>query len=113
MKANEIYSDKLLAGKRTYFFDIKKSEQDDLYLGVSESKKTGNGFERHGILVFEENIKEFIGAFLKLLTRFEELKEPKPTVDKTYSVEEIRKSYSKAYLPWTIEDDQEAKTSFF
>ena len=40
MADNEIYSDKITKGTRTYFFDIKKSENGDLYLKISESKKT-------------------------------------------------------------------------
>ncbi len=47
MADNEIYSDKITKGTRTYFFDIKKSENGDLYLKISESKKTSDGFEHY------------------------------------------------------------------
>ncbi len=112
MEENEIYSYKLIKGNRTYFFDIKKSAQGDLYFKVSESKKTENGFERHGIVVFEENIKDFVEGFIKLLTKLTELKEPKPIDGKAYSVEKIRKFNKKAYYPWTIEDDQKLELLF-
>ena len=59
MNDKEIYSDKITKGKRTYFFDIKKSEQGDLYLKVSESKKTSSGFEHYRLMVFEEDIQDF------------------------------------------------------
>jgi hypothetical protein len=112
MNKNEIYTDKLTKGKRTYFFDISKSEQGDLYLKVSESKKTENGFEHHRLIVFEEDIKDFGEVFQKTLTKFKELKEPKQTEGKAYSVEKIREAHKQAYLPWTPEDDSKLELLF-
>jgi DNA-directed RNA polymerase specialized sigma24 family protein len=112
MKGNEIYSDKITKGRRTYFFDINKSEKGDLYLKVSESKKTENGFEHHRLIVFEEDIKDFSEAFEKALTKFKEIKEPKQTDDKAYSVEKIREAHQQAYLPWTPEDDSKLELLF-
>ena len=65
MAENEIYSDKITKGSRTYFFDIKKSEKGDLYLKVSESKKTENGYEHHRLMVFDEDLKDFVEALKK------------------------------------------------
>ena len=45
MKDKEIYSNKITNGNRTYFFEIKKSENGDFYLKISESMKTSSGFE--------------------------------------------------------------------
>lgn len=110
--SKDLYSDKLTKGRRTYFFDISKSEKDDLYLKVSESKKTESGFEHHRIIVFEEDIKDFTEAFQKVLTKFKELKEPKQTDGKAYSVEKIREAHKQAYLPWTPEDDSKLELLF-
>lgn len=112
MADNEIYSDKITKGSRTYFFDIKKSEKGDLYLKVSESKKTENGYEHHRLMVFDEDLKDFVEALKKSLTKFKELKEPKPTDGKTYSVEKIRETHKQAYLPWTAEDDNKLELLF-
>ena len=62
MSDNEIYSDRITKGSRTYFFDIKKSEKGALYLKISESKKTGGGFEHHRLMVFDEDLKDFVEA---------------------------------------------------
>jgi len=35
----EIYSRPVRAGKRTYFFDVKSTKGEDLYLTITESKK--------------------------------------------------------------------------
>jgi hypothetical protein len=45
MKDKEIYSKKISNGNRTYFFEIKKSENGNFYLKISESMKTSSGFE--------------------------------------------------------------------
>lgn len=112
MSNKDLYSDKLTKGRRTYFFDINKSEKGDLYLKVSESKKTESGFEHHRLIVFEEDIKDFSEAFQKALTKFTELKEPKQTDSKAYSVEKIREAHKQAYLPWTPEDDSKLELLF-
>ena len=108
----ELYSDKLKVGNRTYFFDIKKSENGDLYLKISESKKTGDDFEHHRLMIFDEGLKDFVEALKKSLTKFKELKESKQTDGKTYSVEKIRETHQQAYLPWTEEDDNKLELLF-
>ena len=37
---NEIYSNAVRAGRRTYFFDVKATRGNDLYLTLTESKKS-------------------------------------------------------------------------
>ena len=110
MADNEIYSDKITKGSRTYFFDIKKSEKGDLYLKISESKKTQSGYEHHRLMVYNEDLKDFVEALKKSLTKFKELKEPKD--GKTYSVEKIRETHQQAYSPWTAEDDNKLELLF-
>lgn len=112
MNNKEIHSEKITKGSRTYFFDIKKSEKDDLYLKISESKKTGSGFEHHQLLIFDEDLKDFIETLKKTLTKFKELKQPKETEVKAYSVEKIRETHKQAYLPWTNEDDNKLELLF-
>jgi hypothetical protein len=107
MHDNEIYSDKITKGSRTYFFDIKKSEKGDLYLKISESKKTESGYEHHRLMIFDEDFNDFVEALKKSLTKFKQLKDPK-----TYSVEEIRETHGQAYLPWTAEDDNKLEILF-
>lgn len=109
MSNKGIYSDKLTKGRRTYFFDINKSEKGDLFLKVSESKKTDNGFEHHRLIVFEEDMKDFVEAFRKVLTKFKELKQ---TDGKAYSVDKIREQHQQAYFPWTAEDDNKLELLF-
>ena len=60
----EIYSKAVRAGKRTYFFDVKSTRRDELYLTITESKKRfeqdGNfHFEKHKIFLYKEDFDKF------------------------------------------------------
>lgn len=111
MNKNELHTDKITKGNRTYFFDIKKSDKDDLYLTISENKKTDNGWERHKVMIFEEDLKDFVDTLKNSLTKFKELQQPQ-TENKKYSVEKIRKTHKQAYQPWTQEDDEKLELLF-
>lgn len=46
--------------KRTYFFNLKENRTGDLYLTIVESKRHGESdFERHQVVVFEEDFDKF------------------------------------------------------
>lgn len=60
---NEIYSKVVRAGKRTYFFDVKSTKGNDLYLTVTESKKTfidgREMYQKHKIFLYKEDFEKF------------------------------------------------------
>lgn len=47
--------------RRTYFFNVKENRNNDVFVTVVESKKSGEGevFDRHQIVVFEEDLRLF------------------------------------------------------
>ncbi len=63
---NEIFSKRVKAGKRTYFFDVKATKSDDYYLTITESKRVHRGeevsFEKHKIFLYKEDFSKFVGA---------------------------------------------------
>ncbi len=68
-KANsrdEIFSTKVKAGKRTYFFDVKSTRSNDYYLTITESKKRfkddGFTYEKHKIFLYKEDFNKFLEA---------------------------------------------------
>ena len=62
----EVFSTRANSDKRTYFFNVKENRHGDLFLNIVESKKHGEeGFERHSVMVFEEDIEEFVESFQK------------------------------------------------
>jgi len=57
----EVFSTKTTTGKRTYFFNIKENRHGDLFLNMVESKKQlDSSFERHSMVVFEEDLETFM-----------------------------------------------------
>lgn len=63
---DEIFSTKVKAGKRTYFFDVKATRSNDYYLTITESKKRfkedGFTYEKHKIFLYKEDFNKFIAA---------------------------------------------------
>lgn len=75
----EIYSQSVKAGRRTYFFDVKSTRNNDFYLTITESKKfTEDGserFEKHKIFLYKEDFEKFEDALKECLAKIEALKE--------------------------------------
>jgi hypothetical protein len=63
---DEIYSKRVRAGKRTYFFDVKATRSNDYYLTITESKKRfkddGFVYEKHKIFLYKEDFAKFLEA---------------------------------------------------
>ena len=55
-----IYSKRLEAGGKTYFFDIREAQSGDKYLQITESRlKPGGERYRSNIVIFKEHFEEF------------------------------------------------------
>ena len=71
----EIFTTKVALENRTYFFNVKENRLGDLYLNIVESKnRDAGGFERQSIILFSEDMKEFLTGFdesLKVLEKAE------------------------------------------
>jgi len=61
----ELFSEKVRAGSRTYFFDVKESAGGSKYLVINESRKVGESHEHNRVMVFEEDIQSFSEGFKK------------------------------------------------
>lgn len=62
----EIFTEKKISGKRTYFFNVKENRHGDKFLNIVESKKSGeNDFERFSLIIFEEDLEVFLDGFKK------------------------------------------------
>ena len=63
---DEIYSERVKAGKRTYFFDVKATRSNDYYLTITESKRKpkddGFYYEKHKIFLYKEDFNKFVEA---------------------------------------------------
>jgi len=76
-KNNEIYSKVVRAGKRTYFFDVKSTKGNDLYLTLTESKKTfidgRESYQKHKIFLYKEDFEKFEDGLKDVLNKIQEL----------------------------------------
>lgn len=69
----EIFTKVVRAGKRTYFFDVKATRNDDYYLTITESKKRlgkeGKVFyEKHKIFLYKEDFEKFTDGLKDAVT---------------------------------------------
>ncbi|MEE9350336.1 MAG: PUR family DNA/RNA-binding protein [Flavobacteriaceae bacterium] len=74
VEQEEIFSQTMRAGRRTYFFDVRETKAGDYYLTVTESKKFSNDdgsfhFKKHKIYLYKEDFAEF-NASLNRATDF-------------------------------------------
>lgn len=83
---NEVLSRAVKAGKRTYFFDVKSTKMDELYLTITESKRkfnaeTGNFFyEKHKIFLYKEDFEKFQSALSGVMEFINTGKVPEETM---------------------------------
>ncbi len=68
-KKKAIFSKTIRAGKRTYFFDVKSTQRNELYLTITESRKRFNNFrksyyfEQYKVFLYSEDFNKFEDAF--------------------------------------------------
>lgn len=63
----DIFSKPVKAGKRTYFFDVKKTKTNDYFLTITESKRIIDSedkvtYEKHKIFLYQEDFEKFLAA---------------------------------------------------
>ncbi|MEM2696028.1 MAG: DUF3276 family protein [Thermoproteota archaeon] len=70
MERERLYSKKLSAGKRTYFFDIKKGRDGSAYLVITEWTQS----KKHRLMVFEDRAEAFMSALQEVVGKMKEVK---------------------------------------
>jgi len=60
----ELYSNRVILPNRTYFFNVKENRMGDLYLNIVESKnRETSGFDRQSVVLFADDLQEFLKGF--------------------------------------------------
>lgn len=103
---NEIFSKRVRAGKRTYFFDIKATRSNDYYLTITESKRKykddGFTYEKHKIFLYKEDFAKFVNALSETVNHVKDELMPEfdfsqfDNEDGDYKMESVSESDSKA-----------------
>lgn len=78
-KKSEVYSKVVRAGKRTYFFDVKATKSNDLYLTLTESKKTTvdgrETYQKHKLFLYKEDFEKFQDGLTDVLEKIQSIKD--------------------------------------
>ncbi len=75
---DEIYANAVRAGKRTYFFDVRKTKSEEFYLTITESKRRYNEdgtyfYQKHKIFLYKEDFDKFMEALNDSIKKVDEL----------------------------------------
>ena len=67
----EIFSKRVRAGRRTYFFDVRSTKAGDYYMTLTESKRDFNEdgspfYKKHKIYLYKEDFANFKEAFVEV-----------------------------------------------
>ena len=91
----EVYSKKVRAGKRTYFFDVKATRANDYYLTITESKKRleDGVFIKHKIFLYKEDFEKFVEGLNETV---DYIKNNQEVIEKRYELSENAYSAAEA-----------------
>ncbi len=83
-RREEIFSQTIRAGKRTYFFDVKETRAEEKYLTITESKRRFSNdqgrffYEKHKIFLYKEDFQKFVDGLHTVLKFIESGEMPEP-----------------------------------
>ena len=90
-----LFSRAIKAGKRIYYVDVKQSSKGDLFLAITESKRTVVGtegdipqfnYEKHKIFLYPEDFDKFTAGLTDAIQYIEDKQgpvEPRPEQPRT------------------------------
>lgn len=83
----EIHSKVIRAGRRTYFFDVKSTRNEEFYLTITESKRIieGDGnfhYEKHKIFLYREDFEKFLDCLNDIMDYIKS-KQPEESFEKS------------------------------
>lgn len=107
-KNSEVYSKVVRAGKRTYFFDVKATKNNDLYLTLTESKKTTidgrESYQKHKLFLYKEDFEKFQEGLADALNKIQEIKSGESNDAENSSGDMNQKSTVDQYSEVSFED---------
>ena len=80
----EIFSETVRAGKRTYFFDVKSTRGGEYYLTITESKRRFSNdsgkffYEKHKLFLYKEDFEKFANGLKSTVDFIQSGKSPEP-----------------------------------
>jgi hypothetical protein len=78
---DDVFSREVRAGKRKYFFDVKTTRGNDLFMTITESKRSGfsdsgqASYEKHKIFLYKEDFDKFIEGLEDTINHIRQLQD--------------------------------------
>lgn len=68
-----LFTKKIRAGKRTYFFDVKQTRSsNDYYVVITESRRVSDEkYEKHKVFIYKEDFRKFLDALCETVEHIE------------------------------------------
>ncbi len=115
----EIFSKKVRAGRRTYFFDVRQTRAEDYYLTITESKRDFNEdgtpfYKKHKIYLYKEdfaNFKEALSEVSDYIIKEKGEEIISNSEKKTEEAKEEIKTETKA-IPKPVQEEESSQTDF-
>ena len=110
VERDEVYSNSVRAGKRTYFFDVKATRNNEYYLTITESKKRFNKegryfYEKHKIFLYKEDFDKFQDGLSDVLSFIKNANNEQNQVVEDESFQEVEsKNDAKDFTDVEFED---------
>ena len=95
----EVFSQAVKAGKRTYFFDVKETKQGERYITITESKRKFDNedgtfsYEKHKIFLYKEDYSKFQNALEGVIRFVETVQMPVIEQDEVKSDDDFEKEF--------------------
>jgi len=105
----EIFSRAIRAGKRTYFFDVKTTVDDEAYLTITESKRKFNEqgkffYEKHKLFLYKEDFEKFLNGLNDSLEFIRTGRAPeRPVIENEYETSDETEGKEIKIKPQSIE----------
>ena len=105
-KKNLLHTERVNSRNKTIFMDLKAAESGSNYLVITESRQVEeNKYERNTMILFQNELQKFSESLARVLIQFNK-KDNKPSQE---VIDEMRKTYPRAYESWTKGDDDDLR----
>ena len=99
VEQEEIFSQVLRAGRRTYFFDVRATKAGDYYLTITESKKFTNDdgsfhYKKHKIYLYKEDFSEF-NSILSEMTDYVIQEKGEEVISERHQKDYVKEDFTK------------------
>ena len=115
----EIFSKKVRAGRRTYFFDVRSTRAGDYYMTLTESKRDFNEdgtpfYKKHKIYLYKEDFANFKEALNEVSDYIIKEKGEEIISNSEKKIEEVKEEnkIETKDIPKPVQEEESSSTDF-